>query len=86
VTPTNNAFLDVTGNTALYGGAAATVGSVGFGLSEAATVTAMLVAVAGFALNVWVTYVREKRERDLHKLKLEQVQAEIADLNEVKEP
>lgn len=62
------------GQTMTYGGAVSAVASWGLSWPEIAAIVGATVAVLGFALQVWATFRRDRRETEIHWLRIEEYQ------------
>lgn len=56
---------------AMYGGAASSLVLWGLRLGDVAAMVSAVVAVLGFALHVWATWRRDRREAERHRLEME---------------
>lgn len=61
----------------MYAGSLSAVTIWGLSISDLAAIVAAVIALVGFILNRRAAMRREKRELELHKLKVQQLQKEL---------
>lgn len=66
-----NSVVSQTPNAATYGGAASAFVFWGLRLADWGVIVSALVAVTGLAVQVFMTLRRDKRERELHRARME---------------
>lgn len=62
--------VEVAGRTMTYGGGMSAVAAWSLSWPEVAAITGAVIAVLGFAVQVWATVRRDRREAELHRVRM----------------